>query len=197
MTTTGQTRSREIARISAQISNSVATIESLHNELENLDNICRAIVEALQAGKKIMTAGNGGSAAEALHFAEELSGRFRNDRIALPGMALVADVTAITCIGNDFGYEYVFSRQLEAFGQPGDILVLFTTSGNSSNLPPALEVAQARNVKVVSLLGRDGGVLAGKGDYEIIVPGQGSEHVQEAHQVILHLILDAVEIAFA
>ena len=144
-----------------------------------------------------MTAGNGGSAAEALHFAEELSGRFRNDRIALPGMALPADVTAITCIGNDFGYEFVFSRQVEAFGQPGDVLILFTTSGKSSNLPPALEAAQARNVKVICLLGKDGGILAGRGNHEIIVRGPEGEHIQEAHQVILHIVLDAVEIAFS
>jgi D-sedoheptulose 7-phosphate isomerase len=196
MTTTKRTETSGIERISAQIDCSLATIKSLHGELDNLDAICRVIVDALKAGRKIMTAGNGGSAAESLHFAEELSGRFRHDRVALPGMALPADVTAITCIGNDFGFEYVFSRQVEAFGQPGDILILFTTSGNSSNLPPALEAAQARDVKVVCLLGKDGGTLAGRGDYEIIVPGRAGEHIQEAHQVILHLVLDAVEIAF-
>jgi len=192
-----QTGTSGIERISAQIDSSVETIKSLHGELENIEAICRTVVEALKAGKKIMTAGNGGSAAEALHFAEELSGRFRNDRVALPGMALPADVTAITCIGNDFGYEFIFSRQLEAFGQLGDVLILFTTSGNSSNLPPALEAAQLRDIKVICLLGKDGGMLAGKGDHEIIVPGQAGEHIQEAHQVILHIVLDAVEIAFA
>ena len=125
--------------------------------------------------------------------AEELIGRFRSDRPSLPGLALVADSTAITCISNDFGYDCVFSRQVEGLGRAGDVLVLFSTSGSAVNLKRALETARRRGLVTVCLLGRDGGALAGQADFELIVPGSATERIQEAHQVILHLILDAVE----
>ena len=155
------------------------------------------VVRALRAGGKVMTAGNGGSAAEALHMAEELIGRFRGNRRSLPGVALVADTTALTCIANDFGYDAVFSRQVEGLGRHGDVLVLFSTSGNARNLLQALEAARRKRIKVVCLLGRDGGQLAGRGDHELIVKGEATERIQEAHQVVLHLLLDQVERAFS
>ena len=128
--------------------------------------------------------------------AEELVGRFRGNRVALPAVSLCADPTAITCIGNDFGFEKVFSRQVEAHGTQGDLLVLFSTSGQSPNLPPALEAARSAGVGTLCLLGRDGGTLAGKGDIEIVVPGDRTERIQETHQLILHILLDAVERAY-
>ena len=152
-----------------------------------------AIVATLEAGRVVYTAGNGGSAAEALHLAEELSGRYQADRRALAGQSLVADSTALTCIANDYGFESIFSRQVEAFGRAGDLLVLFTTSGNSGNLIKAREAAVERGVRVACLSGRDGGQLAGQCDFEVIVNCEVTAHIQEAHQVILHQLLECVE----
>lgn len=155
-----------------------------------------ALVTCLRRGGTILTAGNGGSAAEALHMAEELTGRYRSNRRPLPAVCLAADATAITCIGNDFGFGEIFARQLEALGRPGDVAVLFSTSGKSENLVKALAAAGKRRVKTVCLLGRDGGRMAGEGDCEIIVDSQSTGRIQEAHQVIMHLLLEIVEEKF-
>jgi D-sedoheptulose 7-phosphate isomerase len=141
----------------------------------------------------VLTAGNGGSAADALHLSEELVGRYRDNRRALPAIALVSDGTALTCIGNDFGFDQVFARQIEALGQPGDVLVLFTSSGNSANLIFALEAARKKGVKTVALLGRGGGKLKGLADAEWIVPSPSGARVQELHGWALHVILEVVE----
>lgn len=193
--TTASQQDRE--RLAQSIARSAAVIGALQTQADRLLSVCDTVVTALRAGFKTLAAGNGGSAAEAMHFTEELVGRFKSDRIALPALALVADPTVLTCIGNDFGYDRVFSRQIEALGQPGDILVLFSTSGNSRNLTLALDTAQSKGMTALCLLGRDGGRLAGKANHEIIVNCQETERIQEAHQVIVHLILDAVERAFA
>jgi D-sedoheptulose 7-phosphate isomerase len=178
------------------IAQSARTIAALRKQAGTIEAISQVIVKALKAGRKVLTAGNGGSAAEALHMAEELTGRFRGDRVSLPAVSLVADPTALTCIGNDFGFDHVFSRQLEGLGQRGDVLVLFSTSGKAANLSRALTEAARRGVVTVSLLGRDGGPMAGRADLELIVLGKATERIQEAHQVVLHLILDVVESAF-
>ena len=176
---------------------SAKTVGSLVGQVQALQAICTLVVTSLRNGNKVLTAGNGGSAAEAMHMAEELLGRFRANRRSLPAMALVADGTALTCIANDFGYDRVFSRQIEGLGKAGDVLVLFSTSGAAVNLRLALEAARATGMKVIGLLGKDGGPLAGKCDHEIIVKGSATERIQEAHQVLLHLILDAVESEFS
>ena len=186
----------DLAAIEKAIGESVVTIASLRDQAPGIAAIGARFVEALKQGHKVLTAGNGGSAAEALHMSEELVGRYRHNRVSLPAVSLTADGTALTCIGNDYGYDYVFSRQVEGLGKPGDILVLFSTSGRARNLERALEAGRERGMAIVSLLGRDGGALAGRADHEIIVTGQATERIQEAHQVILHLILDAVEHAF-
>ncbi len=129
------------------------------------------IVGALREGRSILTAGNGGSAAEALHMAEELTGRYRADRPSLSGHALCADPTVLTCIGNDYGFEAIFSRQVEGHGRPGDVLVLFSTSGHSANLKTAAEAARARGIHVLCVTGRDGGELKALADINLIVPG--------------------------
>jgi len=183
-------------RLSRAIAESAETIRALGGQVEAVAAAAALIVDTLRAGNKVLTAGNGGSAAEALHLAEELVGRFRSNRRSLPAVALVADTTALTCISNDFGYDRVFSRQIEGLGRPGDALVLFSTSGNAANLALALEAARAGGLKTLCLLGRDGGPLAGKADAQVIVPGRATERIQEAHQVILHCLLDAVEEAF-
>ena len=184
-------------RVEEGIGESVRTVESLLPQADRIAALSAAIVKALKRGAKILTAGNGGSAAEALHMSEELVGRFRGDRVSLPAVALVADSTALTCIGNDFGYDRVFSRQVEGLGRAGDVLVLLSTSGRAANLRLAMEAARARRMITVCLLGRDGGPLAGQADFEVIVAAHATERIQEAHQVIIHLILDAVESAFA
>ena len=155
------------------------------------------VVTALRKGRKVLTAGNGGSAAEAMHLAEELVGRFRSNRRSLPAVALVADGTALTCIGNDFGFDAVFSRQIESLGSPGDVLVLFTTSGRAANLRQAVVAARRRRMHVVLFLGGDGGPLAGAGDVQVLVNDAPTERIQEAHQVALHVLLSRVEEVFA
>ena len=184
-------------RISASLDASVASIQSLRECASTIESVSEVVIATLRAGRKVLTAGNGGSAAESLHMAEELMGRFRGNRMSLPAVSLVADCTALTCIGNDFGFDHIFSRQVEGLGKEGDVLFLFSTSGRAVNLTMALDVAKARGLRTVALLGRDGGALAGRADYEIVVPGSATERIQEAHQVLMHLILDEVEHAFA
>ncbi len=179
------------------LKDSARTIEGLIPMAGRIAGIGAELVAALKAGNKVMTAGNGGSAAEALHMAEELVGRFRGNRPSLPAVALVADSTALTCIGNDFGFDEIFARQVEGLAKPGDVLVLFSTSGSAANLHRALEVAHRRGVKTLCFLGRDGGRLAGRGTWEVIVPGTATERIQEAHQVLLHIILEIVESEFS
>lgn len=179
-----------------QISASAACISGLRRQAGAIAAAADAIVAALKRGRKILLAGNGGSAADALHMSEEFVGRFRTNRRSLPAVALPADCTALTCIGNDFGFDAVFSRQVEGLGKAGDVLVLFSTSGRAANLLNALKAAQKKRMVIVCLLGRDGGQLAGLADHEVIVRGDKTERIQEAHQVILHLILDVVETAF-
>ena len=161
--------------------------------LEALNHCAGLIAETLQAGRKILTAGNGGSAADALHLAEELVGRYRDNRRALPAICLAADGTALTCIGNDFGFDQIFARQVEALGAPGDALILFSSSGNSSNLISALEMAKSKGLHTVALIGRGGGKLKGRADAEWIVPAASGARVQELHGWAVHVVLEVVE----
>ena len=183
-------------RIRKNIAESADAISSLSSNIDQIAAMSSAIIAALKAGRKVLVAGNGGSAAEALHFAEELTGRFKSNREPLAAVALPADCTALTCIGNDFGFDAIFSRQVEALGRPGDILVLFSTSGNSRNLITALSAAARRKMKTICLLGKNGGVMAGKADHELIVRHGETARIQEAHQAVLHLILDVIEQAY-
>ncbi len=186
----------DIGWIRDGIAVSAAMIGGLSESAETIGEMGRTLVGALESGGKVLTAGNGGSAAEALHMAEEFVGRFRNNRRSLPSVSLAADPTAITCIGNDFGFDEIFSRQVEGLGQPDDILVVFSTSGKARNLLRAIEAARERGMRTLAILGRNGGPLAGVADLEIIVPGEATERIQEVHQVILHLLLDCAERVF-
>ncbi len=172
-------------------------IGSLEQQADVIASIADRMVAVLQSGGKVLSAGNGGSAAEAMHLAEELVGRYRGDRVSLPGLSLVADSTALTCIANDYGYERVFSRQIEGLGRAGDMLVLFSTSGKSENMVQAVFAGTDAGMITVNLLGGSGGSLAGKGDYEVIVDSDDSARVQEAHQLIMHILLEAVEQEYA
>ena len=178
------------------ISDSGAAMQSLLAQQSSFDKIATAFVRALRAGNKILTCGNGGSAADAMHLAEELVGRYRGKRRSLPAVCLNADASILTCIANDFGYDEVFARQLEALGAKGDVLVGFSTSGNSANVLRAFEAARPRNVITVALLGKDGGKAKGKADFELIVSSDDTARVQEAHTLVLHALLEIIEREF-
>lgn len=151
------------------------------------------ITEAFSQGKKILIAGNGGSLCDAMHFAEELTGFYREKRKALPAIAL-ADPGHMSCVGNDIGFEYVFSRGVEALGQQGDVLIVLTTSGQSINLLKAVESAKSQGLKTIAFLGKSGGKIKGLTDLEWIVDGfKTSDRIQEAHMAAIHIIIEIVE----
>jgi D-sedoheptulose 7-phosphate isomerase len=180
-----------------QLRESAACILGLQDLAESIARSSELLDATLRRGGAVLTAGNGGSAAEAMHMAEELTGRFRGQRRSLPGICLNADGTLLTCIGNDYGFDAIFARQVEGIGRAGDVLVLFSTSGQSANLVRAVKAANEKQVAVIGLLGRDGGRMAGLCDVELVVRGGATERIQEAHQVIMHIWLDAIEAAFA
>lgn len=148
--------------------------------------------ECFQAGNKIMICGNGGSACDAMHFAEEFTGRYRKDRQALPVMHL-ADPSHVTCVANDFGFSEVFSRNVDAFGKPGDWLICLSTSGNSENIIKAYNAAKTKKINTLGLLGKDGGKLKGKCDFEFIIPAKTADRIQEIHMIILHVLIEGIE----
>ena len=152
-----------------------------------------AIVAALGAGNKVLIMGNGGSAADAQHFAAEFVGRFLRERRALPAIALTTDTSLLTAVGNDFGFDQVFKRQIEALARPGDVVIGISTSGNSENVAVAMATAQQIGCETIGLLGRDGGIIAPLSDIQLTVPVQETPHIQEAHITIIHLICDLVE----
>ena len=178
---------------------------SAHLELFSTMQTMRPAVEAaaermqaaLAAGGKVLVAGNGGSAADAQHFAAELVGRFQCNRKALPSIALTTDSSNLTAIGNDFGVDAVFSRQVEALARPGDVFVGISTSGNSANIIAAVNEARAQGVASIALLGRDGGKLESLADMAVVVPHQVTARIQEAHIFILHHWADVLERAAA
>jgi phosphoheptose isomerase len=180
------------------------TIEELSILLQRTTELTGAVEEAgalivrtLANGNKALTCGNGGSAADALHMAEELTGRYRRERRALPAICLNADVTALTCIGNDYGFDRIFSRQIEALGQPGDVLVAFSTSGNSPNILQGLDAARQLGVTTILLSGKDGGDAKPMCDMPIIVPSATTARIQEVHTLIMHQWLEVIDLHFA
>lgn len=188
-------------RLVAQVRENQAEIQLLsqkfYSDVSHIQSICQAAIlmaNSLKEGKKIMACGNGGSHCDAMHFAEELSGRFRENRKALAAMA-ISDASHITCTGNDFGFDFIFSRMLEALGQPGDVLLGISTSGNSRNIIEAVTAARLKGMNVVLLTGKDGGKLAGQADVEIRVPHFGyADRIQEIHIQVIHNLIQLIEV---
>lgn len=177
-------------------------IKELQTDLENvaaheatLNGLADAVLHAFNNGGKLLTCGNGGSSAEAAHLAEEFTGRFYRERKSLPGICLAIDGSLLTCIGNDYGFDDVFSRQVSSLGNAGDVLIGFTTSGNSENVFRALQVAKERGVITGIFSGKTGGKSKGLADYEIIIQSvnPSSARVQECHQFLLHELCERVE----
>ncbi|MDD2524014.1 MAG: SIS domain-containing protein [Endomicrobiaceae bacterium] len=181
--------------IKTLISDSIETKQKMLDEgqLVYIQSIANKVNEAYQHGKKTIIFGNGGSACDALHFAAELVCRFEKDRKALPSIALTENVSSLTAIGNDFGYDFVFSRQVEAFAQKGDIIIAITTSGNSINVIKAVETAKDMGIFVIGLTGADGGQLKMLSDMCYCAPSKVTGRIQECHILLLHIIAKLVE----
>lgn len=159
----------------------------------HIDKAAKAIVESYKNNGKLMICGNGGSASDAQHFAGELVGRFKIERKALPAIALTENSSVLTAISNDYGYEKVFERQIEAIGEKGDVLVAITTSGNSQNVLNAVKKAKELGLKTIGLVGKRGGKLKGVCDIEILVPSEDTQRIQEMHVTIIHIICGIIE----
>jgi D-sedoheptulose 7-phosphate isomerase len=176
-----------------------ASIETKRKLLESDDvigaihDVAACCVGLYQNDNKVLLAGNGGSAADAQHIAAELVGRYGFDRPSLSAIALTTDTSALTAIGNDYGYDRVFSRQLEGLGREGDLFIGISTSGNSQNLINAFEVAKAKKITTVALVGRDGGEMASMADFSMVVPCDETPRIQESHILIGHIICDIIE----
>lgn len=161
--------------------------------MQFIEGTAQLLADTFNNGGKVLIAGNGGSLCDANHFAEELTGFFRNYRSALPAIAL-SEPGHITCVGNDLGYEWIFSRGIEAYGKPGDVFIGLTTSGNSLNIIRAFETAKKNQLKTVAFLGKSGGKLKGFADLELHVEGfKTSDRIQEAHMAAMHIIIEMME----
>jgi D-sedoheptulose 7-phosphate isomerase len=167
-----------------------ATADRLEAEFRRLYEVCR---DALAGGGKLMFFGNGGSAADAQHLATELTGRYLRNRPAIAALALTTDSSSLTAIGNDFGFDQVFERQIEALGRPGDVAIGITTSGKSANVSRALRAARARGLVAAGFAGRDGGDLVGLADPLLIVPSDSTPRIQEMHITLGHMLCDVLE----
>lgn len=179
-----------------ELTEAQSVLEKFINDPANLaaiESAARLMADALNSGRKIISCGNGGSHCDAMHFAEELSGRYRENRRSLAAIA-ISDVSHISCVGNDYGYEFIFSRFIEGLGNEGDVLMGISTSGNSGNVIRAVEAARQKGMKVVLLTGKDGGKLAGLADVEIRVPHFGyADRIQEIHIKVIHLFILLIE----
>lgn len=179
-----------------ELTEAQSVLDTFIKNPDNLSAIEQAAVlmaDALKSGRKIISCGNGGSHCDAMHFAEELSGRYRDDRRSLAAIA-ISDVSHLSCVSNDYGFEFVFSRFVEGLGNEGDVLLGLSTSGNSANIIRAVEAARTKGMKVVLLTGKDGGKLANKADVEIRVPHFGyADRIQEIHIKVIHLFILLIE----
>ena len=169
------------------------TLQSLVDLDAHLAKAADLIEQCLRAGNKLLVCGNGGSASDAAHFATEFVVRFMKDRPAYPAICLAADGGLLTAAGNDYGFDEIFARQVAAFGLPGDVLICLTTSGRSKNIERALQEAKARKLKTIVFLGRDGGSTVGMADVDLLVRTNSTARIQEAHQLLLHVLCEISE----
>ncbi|HEK0449732.1 TPA: D-sedoheptulose 7-phosphate isomerase [Proteus mirabilis] len=182
--------------IRGELTEAADTLSRFLQDDANIEAIQKAAVllaDSFKAGGKVLSCGNGGSHCDAMHFAEELTGRYRENRPGYPAIA-ISDVSHISCVSNDFGYEYVFSRYVEAVGKEGDVLLGISTSGNSGNIIKAISAAREKGMKVITLTGKDGGKMAGCADIEIRVPHFGyADRIQEIHIKVIHILIQLIE----
>ncbi len=182
--------------IKDQIKKSYETKQDIYNNenlLNKIEEVAQMCVELYRGPNKTILAGNGGSAADAQHIAAELVGRYGFDRPSIPSLALTTDTSNLTAIGNDYGYDKVFSRQLEGMGQDGDIFIGISTSGNSVNIINAFNSAKKKNITTVALVGKDGGEMAKIADIALVVPSNSTPRIQESHILIGHILCDIIE----
>ena len=180
----------------ASLAETLRTFQALATIRSEIDRAGQMILSTLERGGKLLICGNGGSAAEAAHFATELVGRYAKARRSLPAIALSSDGSLLSCIGNDFGFDQVFSRQVAGLAQRGDLLVVLTSSGNSANIIAALHEAQEMGLESIALLGRGGGKAKGLSTCELIIPGHSGAAAQEAHLFLIHHFCDRIDAAF-
>ncbi|MCW8331767.1 D-sedoheptulose 7-phosphate isomerase [Photobacterium sp. SDRW27] len=182
--------------IRAELNEAAEVLNRFLSDEKNIADIeaaAKVLAESFKQGGKVLSCGNGGSHCDAMHFAEELTGRYRENRPGYPGIA-ISDPSHLSCVSNDFGYDHVFSRYLEAVGAQGDVLFGLSTSGNSGNILKAIDAAKAKGMKTIALTGKDGGKMAGLADVEIRVPHFGfADRIQEVHIKIIHILIMLVE----
>lgn len=180
--------------ISEMIDGSLDAAVTVRELMPEIEAAAKIMIDSLRRGNKVMACGNGGSSAQAMHFTGELIGKFLRDRGPMAGVCLNSDTVNMTAVGNDYGYDQIIKRQVEGIGNKGDVLVCFTTSGNSENLVQA--VKGIKDIKVINLLGRGGGKMKGTGDIDIIVNSDEVPRIQECHLLILHILAKLIEDAF-
>src|SRR5699024_8276003 len=185
-----------LTQIKAELTQAADVLDKFLSDDKNIELIQQAaliIADSFKAGGKVLSCGNGGSHCDAMHFAEELTGRYRENRPGYPAIA-ISDVSHLSCVSNDFGYEFVFSRFIEAVGKEGDVLLGISTSGNSGNIIKAISAAREKGMKVITLTGKDGGKMAGTADIEIRVPHFGyADRIQEIHIKVIHILIQLIE----
>ncbi len=184
--------------IESTIAASIATKQQLLADTPRLDTLATVashVSKSLKSGGKVMLCGNGGSAADSQHIAAELIGRFEKERASMAALALTTDTSALTAIGNDYGYDQVFSRQVEGIGQPGDVLIGISTSGNSANVVKAMEAAAHKNITTVALVGdKPGGAMQAMADFVLAAPATNTARIQECHILMMHILCQLVEL---
>lgn len=185
-----------LQHIKDELKQAAAVLDQFLSDEKNIQLIEQAallLANSFKQGGKVISCGNGGSHCDAMHFAEELTGRYRENRPGFPAIA-ISDPSHISCVGNDFGFDHIFSRYIEAVGQSGDVLFCLSTSGNSKNILNAINVAKNKNIKVIALTGKDGGKIANLADIEIRVPHFGyADRIQEVHIKIIHILMMLIE----
>lgn len=180
--------------IETSINSHIQTIQELHQKKQAIKETAETIINCLSTGNKVLVCGNGGSASDSQHLAAELVGRFKQkERPPLAAIALTTDTSILTAVGNDFGFDEVFSKQIQALGKENDVLIVISTSGNSANLIKAVTSAKNLNIKSIGLLGKNGGKLAGKVDLPLVIRSGNTARIQEAHTLVLHTICELIE----